>query len=348
VKGPAEGYPHWDASWRTHLVSNLEILVHKLWDVGIDAVYVDGFFVEDKDHPNDIDGYFECDWRRLISGDLQDALHQRDPHRIWTWDPAERCSYRGYPKHQLPMWHQYPLRSFTLQLDEEVEAYERMQRGSFEPIENLAGLGRLLIAARIFRKISQRDLGKMLGVHESQVSRDERNEYRSITVERASRILDVLGARLTSELRPLSERFVKPAQLSQEGQSGRTGVAPLSEVAEYFHVSREMVGKWRQRFVERRLDGLLDEPRPGAPRQISDAKIEQGIVTTLETTPRDATYWSTRALVARTGLSQSTIARVWRAFGLLPHLTPERSGGFARRALNDVTGKLRFQTRVVR
>jgi transposase len=91
------------------------------------------------------------------------------------------------------------------------------------------------------------------------------------------------------------------------------------EVAAYFHVSREMVGKWRQRFVQRRLDGLLDEPRPGAPRRISDAKIEQVIVTTLETTPRDATHWSTRALAARTGLSQSTIARMWRAFGLQPH-----------------------------
>jgi transposase len=91
------------------------------------------------------------------------------------------------------------------------------------------------------------------------------------------------------------------------------------EVAEYFHVSRETVGKWRQRFVKRRLDGLLDEPRPGAPRRISDAKIEQVIVTTLETTPRDATHWSTRALAARTGLSQSTITRVWRAFGLQPH-----------------------------
>ena len=95
-----------------------------------------------------------------------------------------------------------PLRSFTLQLEEEVEAYERMQRGSFDPIRNLAGLGQLLIAARVYRNISQRDLAKRLGVHESQVSRDERNEYRSITVERASRILDLLGIELLSETRP--------------------------------------------------------------------------------------------------------------------------------------------------
>jgi DNA-directed RNA polymerase specialized sigma subunit len=107
-----------------------------------------------------------------------------------------------------------PLRSFTLQLDEEVEAYERMQRGSFEPIENLASLGRLLIAARIFRKISQRELAKMLGVHESQVSRDERNEYRSITVERANRILEVLRVQLASEMRPLPDEQAPHSQAS--------------------------------------------------------------------------------------------------------------------------------------
>jgi DNA-binding Xre family transcriptional regulator len=93
-----------------------------------------------------------------------------------------------------------PLRSFYLQLAEEVETYERIQRGSFEPIANLHGLGRLLVAARIHRGISQRELAERLGVHESQVSRDERNEYRSITVERASRILDALGVELVAEL----------------------------------------------------------------------------------------------------------------------------------------------------
>lgn len=98
-----------------------------------------------------------------------------------------------------------PLRSFTMQLEEEIEAYERMQRGSFEPICNLSGLGRLLIAARVYRNISQRELAKRLDVHESQVSRDERNEYRSITVERASRILNVLGVELLSEMRTSPE-----------------------------------------------------------------------------------------------------------------------------------------------
>ena len=95
-----------------------------------------------------------------------------------------------------------PLQSFSAQLEEEMEAYERAQRGSFESTTNLHGLGRVLIGARIYRGISQRELATRLGVHESQVSRDERNEYGSITVERASRILESLGVDLVSELEP--------------------------------------------------------------------------------------------------------------------------------------------------
>jgi ribosome-binding protein aMBF1 (putative translation factor) len=95
-----------------------------------------------------------------------------------------------------------PLLSFSAQLEEEIEAYERAQRGSFEPLTNLRGLGRLLIGARIYRGLSQRELAARLGVHESQVSRDERNEYRSITVERASRILETLGVEMVAEVRP--------------------------------------------------------------------------------------------------------------------------------------------------
>jgi len=91
------------------------------------------------------------------------------------------------------------------------------------------------------------------------------------------------------------------------------------DVAAEFGVSQQMVCKWRARFLTQRLDGLLDEPRPGAPRRIGDAQIEQVIVKTLETTPRDATHWSTRSLAAQTGLSQTTISRIWRAFGLQPH-----------------------------
>src|SRR5262249_30009605 len=81
------------------------------------------------------------------------------------------------------------------------------------------------------------------------------------------------------------------------------------------------VGKWRQRFLRSRLDGLLDEPRPGAPRSITDGQVERVVTLTLESTPRDATHWSTRAMATRCGLSQSTVSRIWRAFGLQPHRT---------------------------
>jgi transposase len=93
------------------------------------------------------------------------------------------------------------------------------------------------------------------------------------------------------------------------------------EVADTVGVSRLTVGKWRRRFLERGLDGLLDEPRPGAPRKITDAHVEKVITLTLESTPRDATHWSTRSMAAKAGLSQSAISRIWRAFALQPHRT---------------------------
>jgi len=91
-----------------------------------------------------------------------------------------------------------PLASFHLQLVEEVESYERFKRGDLGEVVNLHGLGRILVALRIARGISQRELAIKLEVHESQVSRDERNEYHGVTVERASKILDILGAELQS------------------------------------------------------------------------------------------------------------------------------------------------------
>jgi transposase len=94
-----------------------------------------------------------------------------------------------------------------------------------------------------------------------------------------------------------------------------------TEIAERLGINRGMAAKWRSRFAEYRLDGLLDEPRPGRPRTITDAQVEEVIVRTLETTPRDATHWSTRSLAAEVGLSQSAVARIWRAFGLQPHRT---------------------------
>ena len=98
---------------------------------------------------------------------------------------------------------------------------------------------------------------------------------------------------------------------------GKTNTAVAAELG----VSRPTVGKWRKRFLERRLDGLLDEPRPGAPRKISDEDVERVVTLTLETTPADATHWSTRSMARRSGLSRSTISRVWRAFALQPHRT---------------------------
>ena len=92
------------------------------------------------------------------------------------------------------------------------------------------------------------------------------------------------------------------------------------EVARRLGVSRPTVTKWRSRFVARRLEGLADEPRPGAPRTITDEQIDQVLVTTLETTPKDATHWSTRSLARALGMSQTAVSRIWRAFGLKPHL----------------------------
>lgn len=90
-------------------------------------------------------------------------------------------------------------------------------------------------------------------------------------------------------------------------------------VARELRVAPATVGKWRARFVTDRLDGLLDEPRPGTPRAITDEQVEDVIVRTLETTPRGATHWSTREMARACGLGRSTIARIWKAFGLQPH-----------------------------
>lgn len=99
--------PTWDSGWRAKLVYNLEILTRQLWQVGITEVFADGSFAEDKDHPNDIDGYFVCGLDLLASGQLTRELNLLDPYKVWTWDPASRRPYRGYPKRQLPMWHKY-------------------------------------------------------------------------------------------------------------------------------------------------------------------------------------------------------------------------------------------------
>jgi transposase len=96
--------------------------------------------------------------------------------------------------------------------------------------------------------------------------------------------------------------------------------ATNTAVAEQIGVSVPTVRRWRGRFADRGLDGLLDEPRPGRPRTISDDRVEEVIVKTLETVPPDGgTHWSTRQMAAATGLNQTAISRIWRAFGLQPH-----------------------------
>ncbi len=103
-----------------------------------------------------------------------------------------------------------PIRSFHEQLQEEVTSYERLKRGEFDGLENLHGLGPLLVSLRIAQGLSQRELAARLGVHESQISRDERNEYHGITLERASKILEALGARLITQVEsaPLEKETV--------------------------------------------------------------------------------------------------------------------------------------------
>jgi len=92
-----------------------------------------------------------------------------------------------------------------------------------------------------------------------------------------------------------------------------------TEIAMEMKLHRLTVGRWRIRFAKLRLQGLQDEPRPGAPRKIADSKVERIIVDTLETKPKGATHWSTRDMAKHSGLSHSTVGRIWRAFGLQPH-----------------------------
>ena len=92
-----------------------------------------------------------------------------------------------------------------------------------------------------------------------------------------------------------------------------------SQVAQQLHITGATVGKWRERFRLLRLEGLLDEPRVGAPRKITDRQVEKVVTKTLESMPAHSTHWSTRLMAQKTGLSQTAIVRIWRAFGLQPH-----------------------------
>ncbi len=100
-----------------------------------------------------------------------------------------------------------------------------------------------------------------------------------------------------------------------------SGIAPLTVVAARTGVSRESARKWRVRFMERGMGGLADAPRPGGPRKITDEQVEVLVTRTLtEKGPGQDTHWSTRTMAAETGLSQSSVSRIWRAFGLKPHV----------------------------
>ena len=118
------------------------------------------------------------------------------------------------------------------------------------------------------------------------------------------------GERSSAQALALRSRIVLAAG---EGSSNNT------EIARALGVAVSSVRKWRNRFAEHRLEGLTDEPRPGQPRKINDAKVEEVIVKTLETTPKDATHWSTRSMAAEVGLNQTAVHRLWKAFGLQPH-----------------------------
>ncbi len=130
---------------------------------------------------------------------------------------------------------------------------------------------------------------------------------------------------LTAEERERLQQWARRAKSSQAlAQRSRivlqcAGGKNNQEVAEELGVKPHTVGKWRRRFVTRRLDGLLDEPRPGTGQRLSDREVERVLTMTLETTPRDATHWSTRSMAKASGLSHSSVNRIWRAFALAPH-----------------------------
>jgi len=130
---------------------------------------------------------------------------------------------------------------------------------------------------------------------------------------------------LTEEERETLERWARRPKTAQAlALRSRIVLAaadqePSVDIAVRLGCNASTVGKWRVRFAAQRLDGLHDEPRPGKPRTISDDDVERVIVKTLESTPANATHWSTRSMAAATGMSQTAVSKIWRAFGLKPH-----------------------------
>jgi transposase len=130
---------------------------------------------------------------------------------------------------------------------------------------------------------------------------------------------------LTEEEREQLEAWVRrPSSAQALAMRARIVLAAAeglsnTEIAQRYALALSTVRKWRNRFEPDRLDGLLDEPRPGRPRTVSDRQVEEVITRTLETEPNDATHWSTRSMAAEVGLTQSAVHRIWKAFGLQPH-----------------------------
>lgn len=134
--------------------------------------------------------------------EYREAVQRLKAEKATLQEHSDRLLAEGLDAEQLKRALD-PFRSFSLQLEEEVQDYERLKRGDLGDLDNLHGLGRSLVALRIALGLTQRELAKRLSVAESQVSRDERNEYHGITIERVSKILDALGVRLHSAFEPL-------------------------------------------------------------------------------------------------------------------------------------------------
>lgn len=130
-----------------------------------------------------------------------------------------------------------------------------------------------------------------------------------LSAEERAALESLAGRRKTAQAVAMRARIVLA---SAEGLQSKVIAIELG-------VDAATVGKWRRRFAEHRLDGLDDEPRSGAPRSLNDACIEAVIVATLESTPANATHWSSRGMAKASGISTSSVQRIWRAFGLRPH-----------------------------
>jgi transposase len=136
-------------------------------------------------------------------------------------------------------------------------------------------------------------------------------QLRSVTITEEQRIT----LRNWSQRRTTAQGLAQRARIVLEAETGKSNC----EIAEALKITRQTVGRWRERFLERGIDGLLDEPRPGAPRRITDADVERVITKTLESLPKAATHWSTRTMAKAARMSQSAVSRIWRAFALQPH-----------------------------